>query len=143
MQVEIITEKRPAECFRSMTLLSTWKRSFKSWTKKPSEATDSCTKGECEREVLLEFSFKHFSYSSFDKVRYKFEEHFVENHKDRLLSECSSMVEGERKRELANLYILLKPLPPHMSHLIQTLQDHIQKKGLESISNLCGENVSP
>jgi len=58
------------------------------------------------------------------------------------LSECSAMVEGERKKELANLYILLKPLPLHMNHLIATLQDHIQKKGLESISNLGGENVS-
>jgi cullin 2 len=91
---------------------------------------------------MLDFSFINVFYSSFEKVRNKFEEHFVENHKDRLLSECSSMVEGERKRELANLYILLKPLPTHMSHLIQTLQDHIQKKGLESISNLCGDNVS-
>ncbi|XP_065334574.1 cullin-2 [Cloeon dipterum] len=79
--------------------------------------------------------------TSYEKVRSTFEEHFVEDHKDRLLSECEGMVEGERKSELANLYILLKPLPQHMNHLISTVQEHIQKKGLESISNLSGENV--
>ncbi|XP_059479190.1 cullin-2 [Neocloeon triangulifer] len=92
-------------------------------------------------EEEIKRSNRYLYKTSFEKVRSKFEEHFVENHKDRLLSECPGMVEGERKKELGNLYILLKPLPQHMNHLINALQEHIQKKGLESISNLGGENI--
>lgn len=52
------------------------------------------------------------------------------------------MVSQENRKDLRNMYIILKPIPDHLKGmLIQTFLDHIKNEGLETISTLKGENI--
>lgn len=52
------------------------------------------------------------------------------------------MVSNDKRDDLKNLYILLKPITDGLKELIQFLLEQIKNEGTESISNLKGENVS-
>lgn len=60
---------------------------------------------------------------------------------DFLYSECKEMVAGEKRNDLRNMYILLKPVPDGLKILIQSFLDHIKNEGIETISTLKGETV--
>lgn len=52
-----------------------------------------------------------------------------------LYSECLSMVQNEKRKDLANMYPLLKSVPNGISVLVDTVYDHIRNQGLQ-VSNL-------
>lgn len=52
------------------------------------------------------------------------------------------MVSQEKRKDLRNMYIVLKPIPDRLKGLlIQTFLDHIKNEGIETISTLKGENM--
>lgn len=81
-------------------------------------------------------------YSSISKLRKQCEERMITDHLDFLYSECKEMVSQEKRTDLSNMYILLKPIPDGLKILIQAFLDHIKNEGIETISTLKGENVS-
>lgn len=66
----------------------------------------------------------------------------ITDHLEFLYSECKEMVSQEKRADLSNMYILLKPIPDGLKALIQAFLDHIKNEGIETISTLKGENVS-
>ena len=54
----------------------------------------------------------------------------VAEHLEFLYSECTAMVQGERKKDLSNMYDLLKSVQNAMVLLIDTVLDHIKTQGL-------------
>lgn len=58
-----------------------------------------------------------------------------------LHAEAEVMMENERRRDLALLYPLLRPLPGGLTPLISKLTDHITQQGLQAIGTLQGDNV--
>lgn len=58
-----------------------------------------------------------------------------------LHTEVDAMVENERRKDLALIYPLLRPLPSGLAHLVQKLTEHITNEGLQAIGSLHGENV--
>ncbi|XP_055849653.1 cullin-2 [Episyrphus balteatus] len=84
--------------------------------------------------------FLHFS--SLSKLRKQCEEGFINDRLDFLYSECKEMVSQEKRKDLRNMYIVLKPIPDRLKGLlIQTFLDHIKNEGIETISTLKGENM--
>uniref|UniRef100_A0A1A9VZX7 Cullin-2 n=1 Tax=Glossina brevipalpis TaxID=37001 RepID=A0A1A9VZX7_9MUSC len=80
--------------------------------------------------------------SSIPKLLKQCEEKFINERLDFLYSECKQMVAQENRKDLRNMYIILKPIPDHLKiMLIQTFLDHIKNEGLETISTLKGENI--
>ncbi|KAM7350899.1 cullin 2 [Cochliomyia hominivorax] len=80
--------------------------------------------------------------SSLCKLLKQCEEKFINERLDFLYSECKQMVSQENRKDLRNMYIILKPIPDHLKGmLIQTFLDHIKNEGLETISTLKGENI--
>lgn len=51
------------------------------------------------------------------------------------------MVSQEKRVDLHNMYVLLKPIPDGLKTLIQAFLDHIKNEGIETISTLKGETV--
>lgn len=51
------------------------------------------------------------------------------------------MVESDKKKDLGNMYCLLKPVPPGLSHLAESVESHIRKEGLESVRTLRPETA--
>ena len=84
---------------------------------------------------------KYLHVSSISKLRKECEERMITDHLDFLYSECKEMVSVEKRNDLRNLYILLKPVPDALKTLIQTFLDHIKNEGIETISTLKGETV--
>lgn len=54
----------------------------------------------------------------------------VAEHLQFLYSECNGMVQNERKKDLSNMYDLLKSVQNAMVVLVDTVLDHIKTQGL-------------
>lgn len=80
--------------------------------------------------------------SSAPKLKQECQLRMITDHLDFLYSECKEMVSHERRSDLNNMYILLKPIPDGLKSLIQAFLDHIKNEGTETISMLKGDNVS-
>lgn len=55
----------------------------------------------------------------------------VAEHLHFLYSECNAMVQEERRKDLANMYPLLKSVSNGVSVLVETVLDHIRNQGLK------------
>lgn len=82
-------------------------------------------------------------YTSLLKVRQRCEQHMVAEHLSFLYSECSAMVRDERRKDLANMYPLLKSVSNGVSVLVETVLEHIRQQGLQAVSELRGDAVAP
>lgn len=91
------------------------------------------------QEELRVHKFLHSS--SVPKVRQCCEEKMVAAHLTWLHAEVDAMIQHERRRDLALLYPLLRPLPNGLTPLVQKLTQHITNEGLKAIGSLQGENV--
>lgn len=96
-------------------------------------------KAKIEEELFRARRFLH--YSSFPKVSHRCETHMVAEHLQFLYSECNGMVQNERKKDLSNMYDLLKSVQNAMVVLVDTVLDHIKTQGLAAVGNLQGENI--
>lgn len=113
-----------------------------------SRLLQSCSVSEYMREVIriLEEenirAHKFIHVSSVHKLKKECEDRMIHDHKNFLYSECKEMVSTDKREDLRNLYILLKPINDGLKELIQILLEQIKNEGAESIMNLKGENVS-
>lgn len=55
---------------------------------------------------------------------------------DFLHGECKDMVTQERRKDLTNLYTLLKPIHKGLEVLVREVEDHIRHQGMESVVSL-------
>lgn len=92
-----------------------------------------------DEELARARKFLHAS--SLPKVSHRCEHHMVAEHLSFLYSECLNMVQQERKTDLSNMYRLLKSVPNALTHLVDTVNEHIKKEGLAAIENLHGEQL--
>lgn len=92
-----------------------------------------------EEENVRAHKFVHMN--SVKKLKKECEDRMISDHKAFLYSECREMVSNDKRDDLRNLYILLKPLSDGLKELIQILLEQIKNEGAESIMNLKGENV--
>uniref|UniRef100_A0A1B6DHH6 Cullin-2 n=1 Tax=Clastoptera arizonana TaxID=38151 RepID=A0A1B6DHH6_9HEMI len=79
--------------------------------------------------------------SSHVKVRNRCELHMVADHLEFLHGECKAMVIQERKKDLSNMYPLLKSIANGVNVLIDHVREHIKQQGLEAVTGLRGDNV--
>ncbi|CAD6997776.1 unnamed protein product [Ceratitis capitata] len=113
-----------------------------------SKLLQTCTVSKYMEEVIKilddesKRAQKFLHTSSLWKLRKQCEDRFVNQRLDFIYSECKDMVSQEKRKDLRNMYIILKPIPDNLKgQLIQTFLDHIKNDGLETISTLSGENI--
>ncbi|EDW36922.1 GL25796 [Drosophila persimilis] len=118
------------------------------YTDEANKLLQRCTVSQYMQEVIriLEYESrraqKFLHVSSLAKLRKQCEEKFINDRLGFIYSECREMVSEERRQDLRNMYIVLKPIPDHLkSELIQTFLEHIKNEGLETVSALKGENI--
>ncbi|XP_069703724.1 cullin-2 isoform X1 [Periplaneta americana] len=92
-----------------------------------------------EEETLRSNKFLHSS--SFAKVKARCEQHMVADHLAFLHGECKAMVQQERRKDLSNMYPLLRSVKDGIGVLIAELFEHIKTQGLEAVTGLRGDNV--
>ena len=66
----------------------------------------------------------------------------VADHLAFLHGECKAMVQQERRKDLSNMYPLLRSVKDGIGVLITELLEHIKSQGLEAVTGLRGDNVS-
>ncbi|KAJ9598457.1 hypothetical protein L9F63_010853, partial [Diploptera punctata] len=92
-----------------------------------------------DEETLRSNKFLHPS--SFSKVKARCEQHMVADHLAFLHGECKEMVQQERRKDLSNMYPLLRSVKDGIGVLILELLEHIKAQGLEAVTGLRGDNV--
>lgn len=118
------------------------------FTSQASKLLQNCSVSQYMQEVIriLEEenvrAHKFFHISSIQKLKKECEDRMITDHKNFLYSECKEMVSNDKRDDLRNLYILLKPIVDGLKELIQILLEQIKNEGADSIMNLKGENVS-
>lgn len=106
-----------------------------------------CTVSSYMEEVIKKLdeenrrALKYLHNSSIPKLRKECEQRMITDHLDFLYSECSEMVSTEKRKDLKNLYTILKPIPDALKALVQTFMEHIRNEGIQMISTLKGETI--
>jgi len=93
-----------------------------------------------ESEIIR--SRKYLHPSSYSRVSSECEGRMVADHLNFLHSECQRMVLSENRKDLNNMFKLLKPIESGLAFLIKEVQEHFTRIGLNCINNLCGDNIS-
>eukprot|EP00095_Tigriopus_kingsejongensis_P010955 maker-scaffold129_size324999-snap-gene-1.22 protein:Tk10955 transcript:maker-scaffold129_size324999-snap-gene-1.22-mRNA-1 annotation:"Cullin-2" len=75
-----------------------------------------------------------------ENVTSECEQRMVGEHISFLHSECKPMVEKELRSDLANMYVLLKPIAGAQKVLLDEVQTHIKSQGLKVIAALQGDS---
>ncbi|XP_023933316.1 cullin-2 [Lingula anatina] len=78
---------------------------------------------------------------SYAKVTCECQQRMVAEHLLFLHGECKEMVQKEKRKDLSNMYILLKPVHGGLGVLISEVENHIKHTGLEAVHSLKGDNV--
>lgn len=79
--------------------------------------------------------------SSYNKVNQECQKRLVEAYLGFLHSECKELIKNEIKPDLRNMYKLLKPFPNGLTVMVEEVQNHIARIGLEAVNGLKGENI--
>ena len=89
-------------------------------------------------------SRKYLHCSSYSRVTAECQARMVADHLSVLHSESKTMVAQDRRRDLGNMYRLLKPIDKGLVILIKDIQDHITRTGLEAVNNIpsTGDNMA-
>lgn len=89
----------------------------------------------------LKRSRKFLHETSYNKVNTEVQKRLVEDYLSFLHGECKELIKNEVKHDLRNMYKLLKPFHFGLIVMVEEVQNHIAKIGLEAISDLKGDNV--
>lgn len=79
--------------------------------------------------------------SSYNKVNQECQKRLVEDYLGFLHSECKELIKNEVKHDLRNMYKLLKPFPNGLTVMVEEVQNHIARIGLEAVNGLKGDNI--
>lgn len=80
-------------------------------------------------------STKFLHQSSYNKVREECENRMIADHLNLLHSECKNMVLSEARKDLKNMYLLLKNVKDGLPIFIKEVQNYITDIGLNSVAN--------
>ncbi|KAL5007129.1 hypothetical protein ScPMuIL_015935 [Solemya velum] len=121
------------------------------YRKEASQLKDECTCSEYMEKVIQKLDNENFRSrkflhpSSYAKVTHECQQRMVADHlqfiHEFLKSDCKELMHTERRKDLGNMYTLLKPIQRGLGFLIQQVEDHIRQMGLEAVKNLKGENI--
>lgn len=81
-------------------------------------------------------SRKYLHSTSYERVTAECELRMVAHQLSFLHGECKLMVVQDKRKDLANMYKLLKPIESGLAVLLKEVQDHITKVGLETINSI-------
>ncbi|KAH9488657.1 Cullin-2, partial [Bulinus truncatus] len=101
-----------------------------------------CTCSEYLEKVIQRldnenFRSRKFLHStSYAKVTHEVQTRMVADIIDFLHGECRDMVEQEKRKDLTNLYILLKPIHKGLEVLVKEVENHIKQQGIQSVVSL-------
>ncbi|KAK7010319.1 cullin-2 [Biomphalaria glabrata] len=101
-----------------------------------------CTCSEYLEKVIQRldnenFRSRKFLHStSYAKVTHEVQTRMVADIIDFLHGECKDMVEQEKRKDLTNLYILLKPIHKGLEVLVKEVESHIKQQGIQSVVSL-------
>uniref|UniRef100_A0A7N8XZH6 Cullin 2 n=1 Tax=Mastacembelus armatus TaxID=205130 RepID=A0A7N8XZH6_9TELE len=84
---------------------------------------------------------KYLHPSSYGKVIHECQQRMVADHLQFLHGECQSIIQQEKKDDMANMYTLLRAVSSGLPHMIHELQVHIHNEGIRGTSNLSQENM--
>ncbi|RWS21681.1 cullin-2-like protein, partial [Leptotrombidium deliense] len=76
------------------------------------------------------------------RVTSECESRMIADHLQFLHSQCKAMVLQNRRRDLQNMYKLLKPVEAGLPTLVKEVQEHITQIGLNAVTSLDGENIA-
>lgn len=81
-------------------------------------------------------SRKYLHPSSYPRVISECEARVVADHLSFLHAECKLLVEQDRRKDLQNMYRLLKPVESGLHVLVKDVEQHITRVGLEAVQSL-------
>ena len=124
--------------------------------KRITDATQTSKSGKGKREsartgeTVAELRNKHgvvavqpaSCYRKKSPARSECEERMVADHLPFLHSECRPIVRQDRRRDLHNMYTLLKPVDAGLPVLVREVQEHIARVGLDAVAGLTGDNIA-
>lgn len=80
-------------------------------------------------------------FSTYVKLRGRCRQHMVGDHLDFLHGESETMIKEERRKDMHNIYLLLREIKDGMTSLVGIFREHIKQHGIRVIESLRHEQV--
>lgn len=147
VNVEEYKKKYPLQLYEELFEVPFLKETGDFYRQEAAKLKDECTCSEYMEKVIMKLdnedfrSRKFLHPSSYNKVTHECQQRMVADHLQFLHGECREMVKNEKRKDLSNMYSLLKPIHGGLSELVKEVEEHIKSTSLEAVSNLKGENV--
>ncbi|XP_058830462.1 cullin-2 [Topomyia yanbarensis] len=145
--VEEYKKKGSLQLYQHMFEAPMLKDSGEFYKLEASKLLEVCTVSNYMEEVIKKLdeenkrALKYLHNSSLTKLRKECEQRMITDHLEYLYSECNEMVSLEKRKDLKNLYTILKPIPNALKSLVQSFLEHISSDGIRMISTLKGEMI--
>lgn len=147
VHVEEYKKKHPLRVYEDMFEKQFLKATGEYYQQEASKLFQDCSYSQYMEKVIQRLDDENFRSrkflhpSSYMKVTQECQHWMVADYLQYLHAECSNMVQKERRKDLSNLYTLLKPINNGLNVLIQEVESHIKRTGLGAVQNLTGDNI--
>ncbi|CAG7835527.1 unnamed protein product [Allacma fusca] len=117
------------------------------YQKEANKLIETCSVAEYMEKVIQKLheedmrARRYLHPTSYAKLSAECHRRLVTDHASLLHAECLQMVENDRRKDLANMYCLLKPLSGGLGFLADTVEQHIQNEGLDAIKSMKPETA--
>ncbi|CAL1537603.1 unnamed protein product [Lymnaea stagnalis] len=135
-------KKTPLELYQDIFETQFLKETGEFYRHEAARLKADCTCSEYLEKVIQRldnenFRSRKFLHStSYAKVTQEVQTRMVADIIDFLHGECKDMVEQEKRKDLTNLYILLKPIHKGLEVLVREVEGHIKQQGMQSVLSL-------
>ncbi|KAK3587967.1 hypothetical protein CHS0354_014484 [Potamilus streckersoni] len=147
VDVEEYKKKTPLQLYEDMFENKFLQETGDYYRQEAAKLKDECSCSEYMEKVIMKLDNENFrsrkflNPSSYNKVTYECQQRMVADHLQFLHGECREMVQSEKRKDLSNMFKLLKPIHGGLGVLIEEVESHIRTVGLEAVKNLKGDNV--
>ncbi|KAL3832004.1 hypothetical protein ACJMK2_023688 [Sinanodonta woodiana] len=147
VDVEEYKKKFPLQLYEEMFETKFLQETGDYYRQEAAKLKDECSCSEYMEKVIMKLDNENFrsrkflNPSSYNKVTYECQQRMVADHLQFLHGECREMVQSEKRKDLSNMFKLLKPIHGGLGVLIEEVEGHIRAVGLEAVKNLKGDNV--
>ncbi|XP_033762061.1 cullin-2-like isoform X2 [Pecten maximus] len=147
VNVEDYKKKHPLQLYEDIFEKPFRKETGDYYRQEAAKLKDECNCSEYMEKVIFrldneDFRSRKFLHpSSYNKITFECQQRMVADHLQFLHGECKEMVKLKHTKDLSNMYRLLKPINGGLGVLIQEVESHIRRTGLEAVKNLKGENI--
>ncbi|ESP02261.1 hypothetical protein LOTGIDRAFT_207667 [Lottia gigantea] len=147
VNVEEYKRKNPMQYYETAFEAPFLQETGEYYKQEAQQLKDECSCSEYMEKIIQKLDTEDFRSrkflhpSSYTKVTQECQQRAVADHLQFLHGECREMVQNEKRKDLTNMYMLLRPIQSGLGVLVEQVEEFIKQTGLDAVLNVKGDNI--